>query len=241
MKKEINELKIWITGGSRGIGLETAKLFIEEGATVVLSARSKESFREILPELAPMPNVFIFPCDVSNKGQVKETHDKIKAVIGDVDVLINNAGIFENAPYMELTTELLNNMFSVNVYGVLSCSQAVLPAMLKSKSGIILNISSVVTREIFPQNGAYSASKWAAMALSRTLREEVRGTGVKVVDVIPGAAITDIWHPKMVEKFSDKMMKAGDVALAVFNAVMLNMESRMMVEEIYLKPQSGNL
>lgn len=240
-EKNIEELKIWITGASRGIGRAIAQNLAGSGAGLILSAGSQESLKSIASEFASYANVLIFPCDLRNYKEIKGVHKKIRAMTDGVDVLINNAGVTKFVRLSDISLEDFDNINSVNYRGVFLAMKEVLPEMIEKKFGLIINILSVAVREKFLNSSIYSASKAAVHAMDTTLREEVRKDGIKIVDVFPGAVETDIWSEANKQKFGHLMMQPEDVAAAVREVVELNLNNRLMIEELVLRPQNGDL
>jgi short-subunit dehydrogenase len=240
-KKSIEDLTIWVTGASHGIGLAIARKLADNNAKVILSARSQDSFRDVIPIFADSNNVFFFPCDVSKTNSVSKTYYKISAGVGEVDVLINNAGIAIFKLFNDMTLEDFEAMNCVNYKGVFLCTKAVLPSMIERKSGIILNINSVSSHTVFRNASLYAASKAASLAMSRHIRNEVREHGIKVVDILPGATETPIWSEHARQKYSEKMMQPEDIADVVFNTINLCLNDRIHPEEIIVRPQGGDL
>ncbi len=232
---------IWITGASRGIGLACAKALAARGAKLVLSCSSQETAEVIKKEFAETPDVYIMPFDIRNDAAIKKVVQKIKLTMGQIDILINNAGIAKFGAAVEMSIEDLDDMTAINFRALVQCTQAVLPQMIESGSGMIININSVVSQKVFAYCAAYSASKAAALAYSRSLREELRSTGVKIVDVLPGATETNIWDDKSREESGARMMQPEDVAAAVDHAIQAMLNERLMIEEMVLRPQGGDL
>lgn len=239
--KQFDDTVVWITGASRGIGAAIAKKLAGQNATLILSAREMKSFRAIQPHFRDIPNVFYLPGDVSNEDDINRIYDKIYQTIGKVDVLINNAGIGVFKNFTDISLDEFESTMAVNVRGTFLCTKAVLPAMLERKSGTIINILSGAAVKAYPYSSIYAASKAAVLAMGNTLREEVRKDGIKVVNILPGATVTDIWDSASLEKFSDVMMKPEDIADAVSAVVELSANERMMFENMVIKPQNGDI
>ncbi|MES2765095.1 MAG: SDR family oxidoreductase [Bacteroidota bacterium] len=229
---------VWITGASRGIGAALAHEFDKNGAIVILSSRSEESLLKLQSQNS-FKNSDIIPCDVVNEGEVLKAHAEIISRFENVDILINNAGTATFKPIWETTTEEFDAQIAVNLRGTFLCSKAVLPRMIERKSGAIVNINSVAAVNSFKNCSAYGASKAGALALSRSMREEVREFGIKIIDMLVGATETDIWGDDMRAEAGHRMMQPEDIAQTIVNA--LKMSERAMIEEILLKPQLGNL
>ncbi len=241
MIEELSNLKIWIIGASRGIGAAIARNLSETGATLFLGSRSADSLKNIADELSEKGNVFAFPGDASDEAQAAKTYDKIKAVFGAPDVVINNAGIGIFKNLVDIDYEEFDRMIAVNLKGVFIACKTALPDMIERRKGIIININSISAKTTFVNSSVYSATKAGALAMSRALREEIRDKGVKIVDIFPGATNTDIWKPELREQYSDRMIKPEDIAETVRKALELSTIDGMMIEEIDVRPQGGDL
>ena len=154
-----------VTGASSGIGRATAIAFREAGARVI------DASRHATP-----------PCDVTKDEDVR----RLVAGLDRVDILVNNAGVGLRAPLMEVKPEDAQQLMEINFFGALRCIDAVLPIMRRQGSGQIVNVSSVIGVVATPRNSVYCASKFALRALSDSLREQLRGTGIDVISVLPG-------------------------------------------------------
>ena len=179
-----------ITGASRGIGYDTARLFAENGWNV--AANYYQTAEPSLALAERFPNVEAFRADISKR---EEAYALIRMAIerfGKADVLINNAGIAQQKLFTDITEEEWDRMFAVNVKGTMYCCQAVLRDMIRRKSGKIINVSSV-----WGQKGAscevhYSASKAAVIGLTKALAKEVGLSGITVNCVAPGVIDTQM-------------------------------------------------
>jgi short-subunit dehydrogenase len=236
---------IWITGAGKGIGAATAMKFVDEGATV--AATSQHDFSNHI-ELGHYPHKYIhntdlnfIVCDVINPKQITETYNSIIKKYGMIDILINNAGVGLFKPFAETTADEFDNIMNVNFKGAFLCTKTVINYMLKRKSGMIINISSSSVIENFANCSIYNASKSALLAMSRSLRNEVREYGIKIVDIIVGPTFTDIWDEKSKNEFKDRMLMPNDIADIIYQTVISNLENRLMVEEIVIRPQKGNI
>jgi 3-oxoacyl-[acyl-carrier protein] reductase len=180
-----------ITGASRGIGSAIARQLAKEGFRVIVNYNASE--REAQALICELNNINRISCmalqaDVSNRAQVEE----LFAQAGNVDVLINNAGIAQQKLFTDLTEQDWNRMFDVNVKGVFHCCQCALPYMIHQKRGKIINISSM-----WGQVGAscevhYSAAKAAVIGLTKALAKEVGPSGIQVNCVAPGVIQTEM-------------------------------------------------
>jgi short-subunit dehydrogenase len=181
---QIKNKIVIITGASQGIGLETAKLLAGRGATVALAARSADVLEKLEKEI---PGAFAIPTDMRNPADIKKLIEKTVEKYGRIDVLVNNAGQGMYGSVESVDIEKYKEIMELNVYGVLRAMQAVIPLMRKQGGGMILNVSSRVSKNYFPNLAAYASTKYALNALSLTARAEL------VKDNI----IVSVMHPKM--------------------------------------------
>lgn len=177
--------KVLITGASRGIGRACAEEFARGGWQVYVNcARSVELLREVAESI---PGCIALPYDVSDRGAV---YDAIGGM--ELDCLINNAGKALFSPFDAVTPEQEKELYGTDLFGVLNCTRAVLPSMIRRRTGVIINIASM-----WGETGAscevdYSAAKGAVIAFTKALAKEVGPSGVRVVCISPGAVDTDM-------------------------------------------------
>lgn len=184
-----------ITGGSRGIGFATVQKFLSEGATVVLCGSRQETadravakIKEVNPD-APVAG--IWP-NLSDFNDVKAAFEKVVADYGKLDILVNNAGVAEDTPFSKYTEDLFDKVMNLNVKAVYNCCRAVVDIMEKQGSGVILNTSSMVSRDGQPSGIAYPTSKFAVNGLTLCLAREYGPRGIRVNAVAPGITETDM-------------------------------------------------
>ncbi len=238
---DYQNLNVWITGASSGIGLALAQSFAQRNSTVVISSRNKNKLIEALHTIGRDKKVFLFPCDVSNPEQIAAVYDKILASGIKINVLVNNAGCYHSGAFINFPLEKFEESFSTNVRGVFLCTQAVLPEMLKMGFGIIINMLSVVVTKTFVNASIYSATKAAVWAMSKSLREEIRDKNIKIMNVYPGATSTNIWSPRVLEKYGERMMKPEEIADTILCNIETSLRNGVMVEELIIRPQLGDL
>jgi NAD(P)-dependent dehydrogenase (short-subunit alcohol dehydrogenase family) len=174
---------VLITGCSTGIGRDLAQRLTRSGYTVVATARNVDSLENVQAALK-------LPLDVTQPESINQTVERTLQQFGRIDVLINNAGYAVRGAIEEVPIELAQQMFEVNVFGVMRVIQAVTPHMRQHRAGRIINISSIVGKLVTPANGAYSATKFALEALSDALRLELLPFGIQVVLIEPGSIKT---------------------------------------------------
>src|SRR5688572_24980475 len=193
MTKGIEGKVVLITGGSTGIGAETARLLAERGAKVAIAARRKDRLDEVVADIAANGGTArSYALDVTDKSAVQSVVAAIVADFGRLDVLINNAGLMPIRPMSEVNTDEWDQMIDVNLKGVLYGIAAALPRFLAQESGHIINLSSVAGIKVFAPGGTvYSGTKFAVSAISEGLRQEV-GDKVRVTSIEPGAVESDL-------------------------------------------------
>ena len=183
-----------ITGASRGIGAAMARAFAEAGYAVALNYRqSEEKARRLAEELTRQGCVAAcYRADVADPRQAEEMVRRCEEELGQIAVLINNAGISADGLFTDLTDEVWRRLWEVNVSGTLYCSRAVLPAMIRRGSGVILTLSSMWGQVGGSCEVAYSATKAAVIGFTRALAQEVGPAGVRVNCLAPGVIDTDM-------------------------------------------------
>lgn len=241
MNNIFNKMVIWITGASRGIGWAITRKLYDTDALLALSAKTKHSFKNKQKELASHKNVNIFPCDVSKQEEVIDIYSKITKNIGAVDILINNAGVASFKPFDELTIDDYYSMINTNLFGTFLTTKSVIPSMIERKKGIILNIISVAAEKTFKGSALYSASKAGVLAMSRSMREDLRDKGIKVINILPGATETDLWSDNSRIKYNWRMMNPDNLADTVVDVLQKSMNDNYMIEEVTIRPQLGDL
>lgn len=184
-----------ITGGSRGIGFATAEKFLQEGATVIITASSIENARnaaELLKQKYPESTIEGISPDLSSLESVRGAFRECVIKYGRIDVLINNAGISESTPFTQYTEELFDKVMNLNVKGVFHATRAASECMIEQGGGVILSTSSMVSISGQPSGFAYPASKFAVNGLTVSLARELGPKGIRVNAVAPGITETDM-------------------------------------------------
>ena len=187
---KISMQKVWfITGCSTGFGRFLAIEALAKGYNVVVAARKPNDVNDIV---ANYPNSsLVVKLDVTKANEIKESVEAAIEKFGQIDVLVNNAGIGYFGAIEESEDDEVRRMFEINVFGLAHMTQAVLPQMRKQRSGHILNVASIGGLRSFPGVGFYNATKYAVDGLSESLSKEVAPLGIKVTIVAPSGFRTD--------------------------------------------------
>jgi NAD(P)-dependent dehydrogenase (short-subunit alcohol dehydrogenase family) len=229
-----------VTGASQGIGAAIAKTFAKEvkGVRLALVARNVGKLKLTAKACAKLgAKAEVFECDVSNEASVALMAEAVAKRFGPVDVLINNAGAFAMAPFVDTKVGEFDRLIAVNLRSAFLVTQAFLPAMLKRKSGDIFFMSSIAGLGAYPQAAAYCAAKFGVTGLAKVLRAETKDHGVRVCCVHPGATWSPSWEQSGVKP--ERIMPAEDIARAILDVHRLS--RRTVVEEIVLRPQLGDV
>lgn len=228
-----------VTGASRGIGLAICEALADAGCDLTITARNQEHLQEAAKALQRRGVGVIYQTsDVGAEKSVASFFATVKKSFGKVDILINNAGVAHQlAPVSDLAPNLWRQVIDINLTGTFLCSHFCLPLM-KAGSTVINNLS-VAASGSFPGHAGYNASKYGALGLTNTMREELREKGIRVIALIPGPTDTEIWEQFWPERPRDRMMAAESVAEAVIAC--LTLPANAVVEEIKMRPIGGTL
>jgi NADP-dependent 3-hydroxy acid dehydrogenase YdfG len=189
-----NQKTIVITGASSGVGEELSLRFAAKGWRVCALARRQDRL-ELLSQKHP-DSISAFQCDVAVAAQVASTMQKIDEAFGRIDVLVNNAAVFEISPFVDQDVVRMGEIIDTNLKGVMYCSKFVLPYMIAKAAGLIVNIASVAGTHGIPLQAAYCASKHGVMGFADVLAQEVMGQGIRVATLCPGGIDTPLWRGK---------------------------------------------
>lgn len=182
---------VWITGASSGIGEAVAKAFNASGATVLVSSRRREELERVKATCTFPEKVHVFPLDLTQAASIETVSNEVLSKF-EIDLLFNNGGISQRSLTAETSIDNDRKIFEVNYFGHVQMTKAVLPQMLKRKTGHIVTISSLTGKWGFYLRSAYSASKHALHGFFDSLRMEVEDDGLKVTLITPGFIATEI-------------------------------------------------
>ncbi len=228
-----------ITGSSKGIGKAIALKFAEAGYNVCLCARNIEELKKTASEIQDSFSkikVSYMQADLSKKEEVRSFGSWCLGQ-GDPDILVNNAGTYLPGNAIDEPEGNLEMLMETNLYSAYHLTRALVPAMIKRRSGHIFNICSVAALHAYEGGGGYSISKFALNGFSQNLRHELMKDKIKVTAVFPGAVLTDSW--RNFDNSDARIMEASDIADIIFAASQLSPQAN--VEEILLKPVLGDL
>jgi 3-oxoacyl-[acyl-carrier protein] reductase len=191
-----------VTGGAKGIGSAIVKRLINDGYKVAFTYNnSEEKAQELCAEMGEKCKAY--KLDITDSNAVKNVVSDIENTFGEIAVLVNNAGIAEQALFTDITDEMWHRMIDTNLSGAFYCSRAVLKYMINRKSGKIINISSIWGETGGSCEVHYSASKSGLMGMTKALAKEVGLSGITVNSVSPGVILTD-----MTSHFDEETMNA---------------------------------
>jgi 3-oxoacyl-[acyl-carrier protein] reductase len=224
-----------ITGGGRGIGQAIVTRLAAMGATVILTGRDEVRVQQIARDLQALGHrAEGIGCDVTDLASVEALAERLRGSYGRVDILVNNAGIGGPSGLLhELGPDEWDAVFNTNLRGVYYMLRSVVPLMIASGAGHIINISSLAGKNPLPRGAAYSASKWGLNGLSYGVAEELRAQNIRVSVICPGSVDTD-FSPRRGGKDSQKMLKPEDLAHAV--AMLVTQKPQSFISEVLLRP-----
>lgn len=231
---------VLVTGSSQGIGAAIAKTFAQEipGVRLALVARNATKLAAVAKACAKRgATAEVFACDVADEAAVETMAAGVKKCFGAVDVLVNNAGVFAAAPFVDLSVAEFDRIVSANLRSAFLVTRAFVGAMMKRGRGDVFFMSSIAGLGAYPNAAAYCAAKFGVTGLAQVLRAETKATGVRVCCVHPGATWSPSWSGSGVRE--ERIMPAEDVARAFFDVYRLS--RRTVVEEIVLRPQLGDV
>ncbi len=229
-----------VTGGTKGLGRAIAEIFAAHQFDVCVCARTQsdlDAMQADWPQQFPHSTLLTYQADVSKKSDVLEFARHVREHWPQLDVLINNAGIFLPGAVTEERDGTLETLMETNVYSAYHLTRALLPMLLPQGSGHIFNMCSIASFMSYPNGGSYSITKFALLGFSKVLREELKPKGIKVTALMPGAAWSDSWQGANYPY--ERLMPAEDIAKTVWAAY--NLSDSTVVEELVIRPQLGDL
>jgi 3-oxoacyl-[acyl-carrier protein] reductase len=216
-----------ITGGTRGIGRETAVVLARLGARVALTGTSKESAVRVASEIQSQAEASAavrgYGLDLAQEAEIVATVDAVVAEFGRIDILVNNAGVTKDNLVLRMSSEEWDRVLQINLTGVFHCTKRVLKTMLKQRSGAIVTVSSIVGLIGNPGQANYAAAKAGLIGFTRSVAREYATKGIRANVITPGFIETDMTHALPEQKKTElkdriplgRLGRASDVAHAV--------------------------
>jgi short-subunit dehydrogenase len=234
---------VLLTGATSGIGKHTALALAKAGYPLALVARSQDKLQQVCAEIESLhiegAVASYFPQDLTDLASLASLIEKIENDRGDIGILINNAGMGYIKPLLETPIQEWQKVLDLNLTAVFALIQPVVRRMVERREGLVLNLCSIAALKTFPDWGAYSASKFALLALSRTLAQEVRAHGVRVTALCPGAVDTPLWDSLDAGFDRNQMLSAETMAQWIVQTLALPPQA--VLEEAVLMPAGGAL
>ena len=195
---EIKDRVVIVTGASSGIGLAAARRFAVDGARVVLAARSADRVKQIARELRNQGyDALAVPADITDQKAVAHLVDAAVQEFGRVDMLVNNAGVSVGGTVADLNVDNFRQVMETNVFGPLYAMQAVIPRMREAGGGVIINISSMVSKMHIPGLAGYASTKAALNMFSDSARGELERDNIRVISVFPRVTATNFFRNRL--------------------------------------------
>jgi len=229
-----------VTGSTKGIGRALIFGLLKEGWNVAASSRNQEDLDQLKAEAHskyPGCECQIHQVDFSTKANTIAYGQTMLTLWPEIDLLINNVGIFFSGSVHTEEDEILEKTMALNLFSPYHLTRTILPAMMERKTGHVINLCSIASIMSYPNGGAYTISKFALLGFSKALREEMKPHGIKVTSVMPGATWSGSWEGANYPE--ERLMPPEDVAEVILSTTRLGPSS--VVEEIIIRPQLGDL
>jgi NADP-dependent 3-hydroxy acid dehydrogenase YdfG len=231
-----------ITGASSGIGKATALAFAKAGINLALVGRDQDTLTTVAHAAEAVGvTAKTYVVDLSQVDRVSAKIAEIVAASENLDILINNAGMAYTGSIGETPLADWQQVIDLNLTSVFQCVQGILPHLRQRKSGVIVNVSSIAGKQVFPNWGIYSVSKFGLMALTQAIAGEERSNGIRVTAICPGSVNTPLWDTDTVRADFDRsaMLTPEMVAEGILYAVLA--PAGAVVEELTIMPSGGAL
>ncbi len=228
-----------VTGGTKGIGKAIIEKFSSEGFDIATCSRNEQDLANLKSSIEKQYNneVFIQVTDVSDKQKLQQFAGNILKWNNNIQVLVNNAGIFIPGKITEEEDGSLEKMMSINTYSAYYLSRYIIDSLKGKKGAYIFNICSTASIMPYVNGGSYCISKHAMLGFSKILREELKEIGIRVSAVLPGATYTSSWEG--VDLPESRFIKSSDIAETIWSAYSLS--ENTVIEELTVRPQLGDI
>ena len=215
-----------VTGGGTGIGKGIARAFAAEGARVVIASRSEQTLNEVAGELGDQ--VLAMPTDLKVESQIATLFKRTIAEMGQLDILVNNSGVFEGGPIEELSLETWQHVIDVNLTGVFLCTREAMKIMKPAGGGRIINIGSISAQMPRMNSAPYTTTKHALVGLTKSTALEGRDFGVVASILHPGNVLTELRDNSALAQNQEPMMSTDDIAMAALTMASLPLNVNML-------------
>jgi 3-oxoacyl-[acyl-carrier protein] reductase len=225
-----------ITGATEGIGRATAFALGRAGYRVGICARTETKVRRVVEELSREGiEAAGARADVSKPDEAARAVEEVVRQLGEIGILVNNAGILIAKPFEDLTLDDWDATMGTNVRSLFLMTRAVLPAMRRRRQGTVVNVASLAARHGFVGGTAYTASKHAVLGFSRALMLEARKDNIRIMAICPGSVATGMMQDQpMLKAEPSRILQPEDVAATILHA--LSLPDRALVSELDLRP-----
>jgi 3-oxoacyl-[acyl-carrier protein] reductase len=232
---ELKEGVAVVTGASRGIGRAIAEALAREGMRLVVNGLAPDRLDEAARALrSGGAQVEAVPGDVGDEAVAARLVETAAGRFGRVDVVVNNAGIGHHGRLEDMDPAEFDRVYRTNVRGPFLLMKAAIPVMRRQKRGTLVSLASLAGRNPVPMRAAYAATKWAMIGLSRSVLQEVRKDGIRVIILEPGSTLTEFGHDPAKMAQAEKLVRPEDVAAVLVSA--LKLPDRATVSEIEIRP-----
>ena len=223
---DLSKAKVLVTGGSSGIGKETARFLVEKGAQVAICARHEDQLKEAAEEIDALP----IQADISKEKDVKILVDAVIKALGGYNVLINNAAYGYFASLLDFDLNKFNDMMATNVTGTILTARESTRYFTEQEYGNIINIGSTAGAKGFPGGTPYCSSKFAVNALTECWRSELRKYNIRVMQVNPSEVVTNFAKTAgHGQNINDSKLRPAEIAHVIAN--MLEMDDRGFITD----------
>lgn len=227
-----------VTGAGRGIGKAVAETLAQAGAHVFLTARTESQLAETCRKIQSQHfKATAVTCDISREDHVLNLFQQVRKQAGQLDVLVNNAGVGIFGPLAEISITDFDSVMSINVRGTFLCSREAMKIMAPQKSGTIINIASVTGFKGYANQSAYSASKHAIVGMTKCLAIEAQKVGVRACVIMPGGVDTDMIGDARPDLNRAELMAPEDIVQSVM--YLLSLSPRASVDQIYIRRRTS--
>jgi len=234
MKKRLKGKTAIVTGASRGVGRAVSIALAKEGAAVVLAARTLEKLKQTEQEVKSTGGKALpVVTDLEKEWAIKDLVSTTEQHFGRLDILVNNAGVTYSKLLQETPTAQWDRLFSVNARAPFILCRQALPLLKKAQAAYIINICSIVGVKCYPLQSAYTASKHALRGMTKSLAEELRGTGVRVHLICPGGIDTQMIHEIRPDIKREDLMQPEEIAELV--VYLVTHEGNAVIDELHIR------